>query len=97
VVYTTPTSTATTSPASAPSSAEPVEVAQYRWDPDEGAFVGPERDRLPAPSSARFELDLRESKALIPVGGEIPEPPPTPPPRQNPPGLPQRKTERPPD
>jgi hypothetical protein len=31
-------------------------------------------DVLPDPCSAKFELDLSESTALIPVGGEIPEP-----------------------
>lgn len=58
------------------------EAAQYRWDPDEPGFLGPAMDMLPDPCLGKFELDLGESKWLIAVGGEIPEPrrpPPRPP------------------
>lgn len=74
---------------------EPAIVAEYRWDPDEGAFIGPERDLLPNSAAARFVLDLRESKLLIPVGGEIDEPHAGPP--ANPPAKPRRDRDRPPD
>lgn len=88
-----PGSTQQTQPAD--SNGEHIEVAQYRWDPDEGAFIGPERDLLPGSQVARFELDLRESKLLIPVGGEIPEPVNPVPAR--PPVAPRRDRDRPPD
>lgn len=71
-----------------------VEVAMFRWDPDEQAFQGPGKDKLPDPPGGFFELDLHASKALIPVGGEIPEapaPPVAPAPRKQP------QFERPPD
>ena len=55
---------------------QPVEVARYKYDPYELAFVGPLSDKLPDPPGGLFELDLERSAALIPVGGEIPEPPP---------------------
>lgn len=88
-----PSSSPVTQPAEA--KAEDIEVAQYRWDPDEGAFIGPERDFLPGSQVERFALDLRESKLLIPVGGEIPEP--THPLPANPPIAPRRDRDRPPD
>ncbi len=50
------------------------EVARYRWDPYEAAFLGPAADKLPDPPGGRFELDLSESRHLVPQGGEIPEP-----------------------
>lgn len=59
---------------------EPVEVAQYKWDAWELAFVGPLSDKLPDPPGGLFELDLEQSAALTPVGGVIPEPPPLEPP-----------------
>lgn len=55
---------------------EPVEVARYTYDPYEFAFMGPLADKLPDPPGGLFELDLEQSEALVPVGGEIPEPPP---------------------
>jgi hypothetical protein len=59
---------------------EEVEVARYKWDLWELAFLGPLSDKLPDPPGGVFELDLEQSEALIPVGGEIPEPPPVEPP-----------------
>jgi len=56
--------------------AKPVEVARYTWDPYEMAFMGPASDKLPDPPGGRFEIDLEQSLALIPVGGEIGEPDP---------------------
>jgi hypothetical protein len=56
--------------------AEPLEVARYTWDPYELTFMGPAADKLPDPPGGRFELDLEQSPALIPVGGEIGEPDP---------------------
>ena len=56
--------------------AEPVEVARYKWDPYEMAFMGPASDKLPDPPGGRFEIDVKQSLALIPVGGEIGEPDP---------------------
>lgn len=88
-----PSSSPTTGPRE--SKTEDIEVAQYRWDPDEGAFIGPERDFLPGSQEERFVLDLRESKLLIPVGGEIQEP--TDPSPANPPIAPRRDRNRPPD
>lgn len=70
-----------------------IEVALYRWDPDEQAFLGPANDKLPDPPGGKFELDLQASKALIPVGGDIPDAP-------APPVVPVPKkprVERPPD
>jgi hypothetical protein len=55
---------------------ESSELARYAWDPYEFAFMGPLADKLPDPPAGRFELDLEASKALVPVGGEIPEPEP---------------------
>jgi hypothetical protein len=55
---------------------EPAEVARYTYDPYEFAFMGPLADKLPDPPGGLFELDLEQSEGLIPVGGEIPEPPP---------------------
>ena len=60
---------------------EPVELARYNYDPYEFAFMGPLADKLPDPPGGLFELDLEQSQALIPVGGEIPEPPKFEPPR----------------
>lgn len=67
-----------------PAGGEPLELARYRWDPWELAFLGPLSDRLPDPPGGLFELDLEQSEALIPIGGVIPEPPPieTPPPAE---------------
>jgi hypothetical protein len=80
-----PNRAAAASSTSAPASAEAsdgdaarpafVEVAMYRWDPDEQAFLGPGNDKLPDPPGGKFELDLQASKALIPVGGDIPDAP----------------------
>lgn len=50
------------------------EAAIYRWDPDEPGFIGPAMDTLPEPCGPRFTILLRDSAALIPVGGEIAEP-----------------------
>jgi len=55
---------------------QPVEVARYRYDPHERAFLGPLSDKLPEPTGGLFELDLDQSQALVPTGGIIPEPPP---------------------
>lgn len=52
------------------------EVTRYKWDPYELAFVGPESDKLPEPSTQNFEIDLTASKALVPVGGDIESPKP---------------------
>ena len=51
------------------------EVAHYSWDPFEIAFAGPLCDKLPDPPGGQFELDLKCSVALIPVGGLLPEAP----------------------
>jgi hypothetical protein len=56
--------------------AEPVEVARYAWDPYEMSFMGPAADKLPDPPGGRFEIDLKQSPALVPVGGEIAKPDP---------------------
>lgn len=62
------------------------EVARYRWDPFEEAFLGPAVDALPDPPGGKFELDLEASPMLVPVGGEIPAPEPLeqPPPDKQP-------------
>jgi hypothetical protein len=70
----TPGAKADSQPAAA--EGEPAEVARYWWDPFEMAFVGPLADRLPDPPGGLFELDLAASEALVPVGGELPEPTP---------------------
>lgn len=51
------------------------DVARYRWDPYELTFIGPARDKLPDPPGGKFQLDVRRSAALTPMGGEIPPPP----------------------
>lgn len=61
------------------------EVAKYTWDPYEYAFMGPLIDKLPDPPGGEFELDLKASQALVPVGGEIPEPEPLPQAQDQPP------------
>ncbi len=76
-------------PASQPASAPPgapsvsdarvVEVARYEWDPYEEAFSGPALDQLPDPPGGDFELDVEASEGLVPVGGDLPQPPPLPP------------------
>lgn len=53
-----------------------IEVARYNWDPYELLFMGPASDAMPDPPGGRFELDMAESLALIPVGGEIGDPDP---------------------
>ncbi|MBI5864823.1 MAG: hypothetical protein HZB38_10000 [Planctomycetes bacterium] len=73
--------------------AEPTEAARFRWDPYESAFIGPAADKLPNPPGGRFEIDIPESKAFIPVGGDIPDAPP--PVQQQPPQ--RRRPDRPPD
>lgn len=50
---------------------QPAIIATYYWDPLELAFVGPGSDRLPDPPGGFFELDLEQSTALVPVGGEL--------------------------
>lgn len=68
-----------------PDASEPVEVAQYRWDPYERLFVGPIADNYPEPYEGRFEMDLELSEALLPRGGDFDveplenKPPPGPP------------------
>lgn len=57
-----------------------VEVARYKWDPYELTFSGPAVDKLPDPPGGKFELNIADSHYLVPVGGEIPEPPPPKPP-----------------
>lgn len=52
-----------------------VEVARYEYDPFESAFMGPLIDKLPDPPGGKFELDLEQSIGLVPVGGQLPEPP----------------------
>lgn len=61
------------------------DVARYRWDPYELTFIGPASDKLPDPPGGKFQLDLRRSTALTPMGGEIPPPPEnqTPPPEKD--------------
>lgn len=49
-------------------------LVEYRWDALEEAFRGPAADKLPDPPGGRFELDLKRSPLLLPVGGEIAEP-----------------------
>jgi hypothetical protein len=56
----------------------PDEAARYTWDPYEESFNGPAADRLPDPPGGAFELDLKCSKALVPVGGKLPDPPKAP-------------------
>ncbi|MBL8880091.1 MAG: hypothetical protein JNG88_13310 [Phycisphaerales bacterium] len=53
----------------------PVEAARYRWDPYELTFIGPACDQLPDPPGGKFQLDLKRSAALTPMGGELPPPP----------------------
>lgn len=63
------------------------EVTRFRWDPYEGAFLGPAADKLPEPPGGRFQLDLGASRHLVPQGGEVPEPEENiemPPPRERP-------------
>jgi hypothetical protein len=68
------------------------EAARYVWDPDEDVFLGPEVDKLPASLGGKFTIDLEASEALIPMGGEIPEPEPM---KQRPPGpRPSRPRDR---
>ncbi len=52
------------------------EVARYRWDPYELAFMGPACDKLPDPPDGKFQINLEASQRLEPVGGEIPAPTP---------------------
>jgi hypothetical protein len=74
-------------PAPAPSVA--VEVVRYKWDPYELVFTGPAVDKLPDPPGGKFELNVAGSHYLVPVGGEIPEPPtPKPPPAEQEQDLP---------
>jgi hypothetical protein len=61
------------------------EVARYRWDPFEEAFLGPAADALPDPPGGKFRIDLDASPLLVPMGGEIPEPIPVEPPPDQPP------------
>jgi len=49
-------------------------VAQYPWDPYEEVFMGPAANALPDPPGGRFEINIKESLAFEPVGGEIPPP-----------------------
>lgn len=80
------TSRAASEPSSVPASGpagEPVIVATYYWDRLESAFVGPGSDRLPDPPGGFFELDLEQSQALVPVGGEL-KPIEAPPPQKRP-------------
>ncbi len=70
---------ASSQPASQPAQ---VEVARYEWDPYEESFTGPARDKLPDPPGGDFELDVDASAGLVPVGGDLPEPPPIPPKQQ---------------
>jgi hypothetical protein len=71
---------AVTTTQSQPTTSQPAQVARYKWDPWELAFMGALCDELPTPPGGLFELDLEQSAALIPVGGVIPEPPPIQPP-----------------
>ena len=48
------------------------ELARYRWDPYELTFLGPASDKLPDPPGGKFQIDLKASRRLVPVGGEIP-------------------------
>lgn len=50
------------------------EVARYTWDVYEAMFFGPAADALPDPPGGRFEIDLKASPRLVPVGGELPPP-----------------------
>jgi len=68
----------------------PREVAQYRWDPDEGMFTGPAADALPDPPGGKFTLNLEASQRLVPMGGELPETKPVPVPQQRPDRPPPR-------
>jgi hypothetical protein len=54
------------------------EACRYVWDPYDLRFTGPAADRLPEPPGGRFEVDLRFSPRLNPVGGEIPDAEPLP-------------------
>lgn len=57
------------------STASPREVAAYVWDPYELQFTGPAKDTIPDTLLDRFfELDLKESRRLIPRGGQISQP-----------------------
>lgn len=51
-------------------------AAHYDWDIFEEMFTGPAMDHFPEPFAGKFQLDLKASAALIPVGGELPEPEP---------------------
>ncbi|MGE0479334.1 MAG: hypothetical protein AB7Q17_02560 [Phycisphaerae bacterium] len=54
--------------------ADVVELAEYRWDPYELLFAGPAIDKLPDPPGGKYELDLKLSSGLTPLGGEVPPP-----------------------
>jgi hypothetical protein len=79
-----PTSSTSSPAGSAPAAAASVELARYPWDPLERVFVGPVRDKLPDPPGGHFTIDLSGSAALLPRGGDLPEPPPLPPPPREP-------------
>ena len=68
----------------APTSTGEAEVARFRWDPYEMTFTGPASDKLPDPPGGRFQIDLKASRRLEPVGGELPEPEENKPPPRRP-------------
>lgn len=51
-----------------------IELTEYRWDPYELLFAGPATDKLPDPPGGKYELDLKLSGGLTPLGGEVPPP-----------------------
>jgi len=62
------------------------EVAEYRWDPDEGVFLGPAVATLPDPPGGKLRIDMQASRHFEPRGGELPKPAPIrrPPPASQP-------------
>jgi hypothetical protein len=54
------------------------EVARYVWDPYELMFAGPGAENLPEPPGGVYEIDLKCSPRLNPVGGVLPDTQPVP-------------------
>jgi hypothetical protein len=71
------------------------EVGRYQWDAFSLMFQGPGCDKLPQPPGGLYELDIKRSHRLNPVGGTFPEakpipnrpPPSSPRPGQPPPEI----------
>lgn len=67
------------------------EIGRYQWDAFSLMFQGPGCDKLPEPPGGLYELDIKASHRLNPVGGTFPDAKPipnTPPPNRQRPGEP---------